>query len=94
MFLFSSPREQQIKNEPCTELELIAIQACAATLCCGIIKDEWFQKTVIPWLDQLMIADEVNHWVVFLHDSYWSSLDKDLSIFYCKLFIDLFSFID
>jgi len=58
--IFSNTREQQIKSEPCSELELIAIRACAATLCCGIIKDEWFQKTVVPWLDQFMAALEVN----------------------------------
>jgi hypothetical protein len=58
-FLLSHSREQQIKSEPCSELELIAIRACAATLCCGVIKDEWFQKTVIPWLDQFMAAHEV-----------------------------------
>ncbi|UJR37705.1 hypothetical protein I4U23_030400, partial [Adineta vaga] len=52
-------REQQIKSEPCSELELIAIRACAATLCCGTIKDEWFQKTVAPWLDQFMAAHEI-----------------------------------
>ncbi|CAF5145894.1 unnamed protein product, partial [Rotaria magnacalcarata] len=62
MPVFASPshiREQQIKAEPCSELELIAIRACAATLCCGTIKDEWFQKTVVPWLDQFMAAHEV-----------------------------------
>jgi len=58
--IFSNTREQQNKVEPCSELELIAIRACAATLCCGIIKDEWFQKTVVPWLDQFMAAHEVN----------------------------------
>lgn len=56
---FISTREQQIKSEPCSELELIAIRACAATLCCGTIKDEWFQKTVVQWLDQFMAAHEV-----------------------------------
>ncbi len=49
-----------MKSEPCSELELIAIRACAATLCCGTIKDEWFQKTVVPWLDQFMAAHEVS----------------------------------
>ncbi|CAF4519240.1 unnamed protein product [Rotaria socialis] len=61
MPVFASPshiREQQLKAEPCSELELIAIRACAATLCCGTIKDEWFQKTVVPWLDQFMAAHE------------------------------------
>lgn len=62
IFRFSTIREQQIKSEPCSELELIAIRACAATLCCGTIKDEWFQKTVAPWLDQFMAAHEVNNW--------------------------------
>ena len=57
--IFSNTREQQVKSEPCSELELIAIRACAATLCCGTIKDEWFQKTVVPWLDQFMAAHEV-----------------------------------
>ncbi|CAF4578036.1 unnamed protein product [Rotaria sp. Silwood1] len=63
MTVFASPsntREQQIKSEPCSELELIAIRACAATLCCGTIKDEWFQKTVVPWLDQFMAAHETS----------------------------------
>jgi hypothetical protein len=59
MTVFASTREQQMKSEPCSELELIAIRACAATLCCGTIKDEWFQKTVVPWLDQFMAAHEV-----------------------------------
>jgi hypothetical protein len=59
--LFSNTRDQQIKTEPCSELELIAIRACAATLCCGTIKDEWFQKTVVPWLDQFMAAHEVRN---------------------------------
>ena len=60
LILLSHSREQQAKYEPCSEMELIAIRACAATLCCGIIKDEWFQKTVIPWLDQFMAAHEVS----------------------------------
>lgn len=58
----SQPREQQqqqIKIEPCTDFEMIAIRACAATLCCGIITEEWFQKTVVHWLDQFMAAHEV-----------------------------------
>ena len=55
----SSTREQHLKSEPCSELELISIRACAATLCCGTINDEWFQKTVAPWLDQFMAAHEV-----------------------------------
>ena len=59
--IFSNTREQQNKTEPCSELELIAIRACAATLCCGTIKDEWFQKTVVPWLDQFMAAHEVKY---------------------------------
>jgi hypothetical protein len=79
----SHSREQQhMKSEPCSELELISIRACAATLCCGIIKDEWFQKTVIPWLDQFMAAHEVTddrH--VNRFDSY---SDKDVSIEFCK----------
>ena len=57
--LFSHPPSQQAKTEPCSELELIAIRACAATLCCGIITDEWFHKTAVPWLDQFMAAHEV-----------------------------------
>lgn len=57
--VFHSTREQQPRSEPCSELELIAIRACAATLCCGTINDEWFQKTVAPWLDQFMAAHEV-----------------------------------
>ncbi|CAF0781184.1 unnamed protein product [Adineta steineri] len=56
----NNAREQQLKSEPCSELELIAIRACAATLCCGTIKDEWFQKTVAPWLDQFMAAHETS----------------------------------
>ena len=67
VYVFSSnAREQQLKSEPCSELELLAIRACAATLCCGTIKDEWFQKTVAPWLDQLMIAHEVNSHLNFI----------------------------
>ena len=80
-----------MKSEPCSELELIAIRACAATLCCGTIKDEWFQKTVAPWLDQFMAAHEVKlrfemncvSLIIF------SKLYKDLSIVYCKFYMYL-----
>ncbi|CAF0968774.1 unnamed protein product [Adineta ricciae] len=60
VFASTNSREQRIKSEPCSELELFAIRACAATLCCGTIKDEWFQKTVAPWLDQFMAAHETS----------------------------------
>ncbi|CAF1234262.1 unnamed protein product, partial [Didymodactylos carnosus] len=56
MTVFGATREQ--KTEPCSELELVSIQACAATLCCGTIAFEWFQKTVVPWLDQFIAAHE------------------------------------
>ncbi|CAF0839637.1 unnamed protein product [Didymodactylos carnosus] len=58
-FINQIPRRAQ-KTEPCSELELVSIQACAATLCCGTMAFEWFQKTVVPWLDQFIAAHETN----------------------------------
>ena len=86
--IFSNTREQQVKSEPCSELELIAIRACAATLCCGTIKDEWFQKTVAPWLDQFMAAHEVTlefkFQICHLFLIIFFSLYQDMFIIFCK----------